>query len=519
MVSSKLDIDIELLKKLLDIYYELTGISIAFYTTPYDLPIYSTKNWPKFCQKACSTIGYITCDIDESILNTKGKYQCKAGLWCYSCPLIINQTLVGAFIIGHRPIKGQIEGSIKILKQTLKENKINEEDSNVLLYLLNNEDPIDPNIFDGFDIKLLEKLSFIEKYVTLEHNRSSKEHEKLLEFKTKAESLAHEFLLPIQSIVAETENLMIEAKQSNNHNIFNASEDILQEIIKLSYIAENIRGGFIGGEYLFSWDEVPGYNSPRLIDFLKQNYHIDWVKVAKIEKIDNCTIKVSFDKYSLSLILNDKKTEVNLKIEDDITDKFRAKQENGILNIYGRDDLEIEFDSVNIYNIINDTANLYRNEAKKKNVHISIKLTNSYKQEGQPFVFGSKKHIEQVFFNLIQNAVKYSFSGKGNVRYISITIDTYKNMFICEISNFGTGILPEEIEKIFQRGYRGKLSRDRNRIGSGFGLFTVKQIMEAHNGKIEVTSNNVGDGSLLKIDPYITSFKVYFPYSKSRKGS
>lgn len=88
-------------------------------------------------------------------------------------------------------------------------------------------------------------------------------------------------------------------------------------------------------EYLFSWDNIPGLDNRKLIKFLKQKYRIDWVETAKIEKIDNGnTIKVSTEKNSLYLILNDKKTNVSLRIDDVRTDEFTAKMENGKLNIY-----------------------------------------------------------------------------------------------------------------------------------------------------------------------------------------
>ncbi len=88
-------------------------------------------------------------------------------------------------------------------------------------------------------------------------------------------------------------------------------------------------------KYLFSWDKIPGRDNVILIEFLKQNFGIDWIKTAKIEKIeDGRTIKVSTEKNSLLLRLNDEKTKVSLKIDDVRTDKFIAKTENSKLNIY-----------------------------------------------------------------------------------------------------------------------------------------------------------------------------------------
>lgn len=87
--------------------------------------------------------------------------------------------------------------------------------------------------------------------------------------------------------------------------------------------------------YLFRWDEIPGNDNKKLIDLLKQNFDVDWVKEEKIEKLNNNnTIRVFSGKKSLSLSLNDEKTKVYLKIEDFRTYEFIAKTENGVLNIY-----------------------------------------------------------------------------------------------------------------------------------------------------------------------------------------
>jgi len=87
--------------------------------------------------------------------------------------------------------------------------------------------------------------------------------------------------------------------------------------------------------YLFSWDEIPGNDSIQLIDFLNQKFGIDWVKTAKIEKIDNDKIiKVYTKKNHILLKLNNNKTKLNLEIDDVKTDALIAKTENDKLNIY-----------------------------------------------------------------------------------------------------------------------------------------------------------------------------------------
>lgn len=89
---------------------------------------------------------------------------------------------------------------------------------------------------------------------------------------------------------------------------------------------------------MFSWDEIPGKDSEKLIDFLKQKFSIDWVKTAKIEKIDNDkNVRVSTEKKFLLLKLNNEKTKLNIEIDDGRTDEFIAKTENDELNIYIND--------------------------------------------------------------------------------------------------------------------------------------------------------------------------------------
>lgn len=93
--------------------------------------------------------------------------------------------------------------------------------------------------------------------------------------------------------------------------------------------------GFSSFLYLFSWDDIPGNDNVSLIEFLKQNFGIDWVETAKIEKIHNgTTIKVSNQKKYILLNLNYEQTEVILKIGDVRTDNLIVKIEKGKLNIY-----------------------------------------------------------------------------------------------------------------------------------------------------------------------------------------
>jgi hypothetical protein len=86
---------------------------------------------------------------------------------------------------------------------------------------------------------------------------------------------------------------------------------------------------------LFSWDDVPGNDSRRLLKFLKDNLKIEWMKNAEIEKSDNGeTIIVTKGENSLSFKLNKKENKVTLEISGGKTYEYILKEENGKLNIY-----------------------------------------------------------------------------------------------------------------------------------------------------------------------------------------
>ena len=86
--------------------------------------------------------------------------------------------------------------------------------------------------------------------------------------------------------------------------------------------------------FLFSWDNVPGKDNGKLIEYLEQKYGVDWVRTAKIEKIDNYEIRIATEKNILSLRLNNENTKVTLTINKVRTDEFIVKTENSKLNIY-----------------------------------------------------------------------------------------------------------------------------------------------------------------------------------------
>jgi len=88
-------------------------------------------------------------------------------------------------------------------------------------------------------------------------------------------------------------------------------------------------------ERLFSWDNVPGNDSERLLKYLKADYNISWAEIAEIHKSDDGkTIHIVKEENSAEIMINEKARRAILKISDGITHNLKVKKENGRLSIY-----------------------------------------------------------------------------------------------------------------------------------------------------------------------------------------
>jgi len=112
-----------------------------------------------------------------------------------------------------------------------------------------------------------------------------------------------------------------------------------------------------------------------------------------------------------------------------------------------------------------------------------------------PLYTGSIDRIEQVLINIITNAIKYT---PQNGRILITTMYMYSYISIKVIDN-GIGIPEESLEHIFERFYRVDKARSRDMGGTGLGLAIAKEIVEAHDGNIEIKSKT-GSGTEVVIN-------------------
>ncbi|MCD4784661.1 MAG: cell wall metabolism sensor histidine kinase WalK [Candidatus Eremiobacteraeota bacterium] len=180
-------------------------------------------------------------------------------------------------------------------------------------------------------------------------------------------------------------------------------------------------------------------------------------------------------------IAQNKQTSDALHIMDGETDRLtRLVNELMELSRLRSKKLTFEMETLRADKIVESTVQSMKNNAERMN--ISIELHNN---AGEAEILGDHDRLKQVVINLIDNAIKYT-PGKGKV-----TVRTHikDNRWILDVEDTGMGISKDELPFLFERFFRTK---DRNKKkyikGTGLGMAIVKEIVDAHNGKITVDS-------------------------------
>ena len=150
---------------------------------------------------------------------------------------------------------------------------------------------------------------------------------------------------------------------------------------------------------------------------------------------------------------------------------------------------EFDFEMVEIGSLIQEIVTAIQDQVRHKDFNIQLEI-----EESLPFIKADRAAISQAITNLIDNAIKYS----GDSRNIFVRTFAEHPCLMIEIKDFGIGIRKEEINKVFERFYRGGDELTRTIKGSGLGLTLVKKIVEVHNGNIDVESKP-GKGSTFSI--------------------
>ena len=121
-------------------------------------------------------------------------------------------------------------------------------------------------------------------------------------------------------------------------------------------------------------------------------------------------------------------------------------------------------------------------------------LTLKYRADPNVLILGDPDLIRQATANLISNAVRYTDEGG----HITVRVKRGETMASISVQDTGIGLTPEEARMVFQRFWRADSGRDRESGGLGVGLTVVKEIVERHNGWVQVEGRK-GEGSCFTI--------------------
>lgn len=134
---------------------------------------------------------------------------------------------------------------------------------------------------------------------------------------------------------------------------------------------------------------------------------------------------------------------------------------------------------------IRNTVATCEGTCRKKNIVIELILTGE-----TLYVQADMEKIQQVLYNLIDNAIKFSH----NDSIITVETAEKKNKIFVSVKDTGIGIPKEDIKQIWDRFYKSDSSRGKDKKGTGLGLSITKEIITAHNENINVISTP-GEGT------------------------
>lgn len=140
--------------------------------------------------------------------------------------------------------------------------------------------------------------------------------------------------------------------------------------------------------------------------------------------------------------------------------------------------------------LIEQIAGDLRPTAERKNLKLEMHLTP------EPLsINGDAAQLVNAFKNLVDNSIKYTPQG-----LVSLTLEHKEGKAVFTATDTGVGITPEDMHNLFTEGGHGKESIRVNAESTGFGLYIVKNIIEAHKGKVWAESDGPGKGSRFIIE-------------------
>ncbi len=203
------------------------------------------------------------------------------------------------------------------------------------------------------------------------------------------------------------------------------------------------------------------------------NAILGWTKILLTKEVDDETRRNALETIEQS-------ARSQSKLINDLIDSARVAS--------GK--LRLELRLINLYETVKTVYNLQTPAAVAKNINLEL----STDKENIP-VFGDTVRLQQVFSNLLSNAMKFTDKG-GNIK---IDVQTGEQEVKISIIDNGQGISESALPKIFRQFRQGDEKNSLNDNGLGLGLSIVKILTEKHKGQVEAKSAGIGHGATFTV--------------------
>lgn len=155
------------------------------------------------------------------------------------------------------------------------------------------------------------------------------------------------------------------------------------------------------------------------------------------------------------------------------------------LNDYDSYGLWLVMKDFDLIDLVKDAINTFEGKCVQKNIPI---ILNNHCDN--TLVTADKTKIQQVIYNLLDNAIKFTPEGKS----IYVTLTEKRDKIYVSVKDEGCGIPADSLNKVWVRFYKADISRGKDKQGTGLGLSITREIIKAHNENINVVSTE-GVGS------------------------
>ncbi|MBQ7359477.1 MAG: ATP-binding protein [Lachnospiraceae bacterium] len=263
------------------------------------------------------------------------------------------------------------------------------------------------------------------------------------------------------------------------------SELVYKPLKKITYAAEQYAEGNMHYEFqVYSEDEI-GYlaaclsfmaseiakaedNQKKFVANVSHDFRSPLTSIrGYLEAMLDGTIPPELHEKYLQIVLNE--TERLTKLTNSLL----------TLNNLNTKGMLLEKSEFDINQIIRSTAASFEGTCHRKNIAIELILTGE-----TLFVNADMGKIQQVLYNLLDNAIKFSHQNS----VIKIETSEKKNKIFVSVKDSGIGIPKDDLKNIWDRFYKSDLSRGKDKKGTGLGLSIAKEIIASHGEHINVVS-------------------------------